>query len=117
MKDFEKQVLEYQKDNNLDGAALAEKLGISLDELKEIEEGKSSLNDARKDKILDIITKKASKRSIKALDLIFRLGAVIMSLVVLLLSINDNIEPNTLIILLSIGVFCSAINSLPKIDK
>ncbi|MBE5758153.1 MAG: helix-turn-helix transcriptional regulator [Clostridiales bacterium] len=58
-----------------------------------------------------------SRRSIKALELVFKFGACLMAIVTLLLCIMGNVKPETLIALLSIGLVCSTITSLPKIDK
>ena len=58
-----------------------------------------------------------SRKLVKLLDLIFRLVAMMMALSVLLLCINGNVETNTLIVLLSIGVVCSSLTILPRIEK
>ena len=58
-----------------------------------------------------------NKRIIKFLDLIFRFVAMVMSLVTLMLCINENIDVKALVVLLSIGLVCSSMTLLPKIDK
>jgi len=40
-----------------------------------------------------------------------------MSLVTLLLSINENVDTKVLVVLLSIGLVCSTMTILPKIEK
>ncbi len=115
MKDFIKEILDYKEKNKLSSEECAEKLGITLEQMQEIEDNKTSLDSKVQEEILSKI--KSEKNPNKVLDLIFKFGAVIMALVALLLSINENISPNTLIILLSIGLLCSSIQHLPKIDK
>ena len=58
-----------------------------------------------------------NKRIIKFLDLIFRFVAMVMALVTLMLCINENIDVKALVVLLSIGLVCSSMTLLPKIDK
>lgn len=116
MKDFIKEILEYKEKNKLSSEECAEKLGITLEQMKEIEEGKTSLDEKTQEEILGKIDFNW-KSVTKVLDLLFKFGGVIMALVTLLLSINDNIKSNTLIILLSLGLLFSAIQHLPKIDK
>lgn len=116
MKDFIKTILEYKEKNKLSSEECAEKLGITLKQMKEIEEGKTSIEEKKQEEILSKLGS-PWKGVTKVLDLFFKFGSTIMALVALLLSINDNIKPNTLIILLSIGLLFSAIQHLPKIDK
>ena len=60
---------------------------------------------------------KNKKLAIKMLDLIFRFVAMVMALVTLLLCINENIDTKVLVVLLSIGLVCSSMTILPKIEK
>ncbi|MBE5738490.1 MAG: hypothetical protein E7354_02040 [Clostridiales bacterium] len=114
MKDFIQRILEYKEKNKLTNEECANKLGITLEQMLEIIEGKTSLDEKQQSEVLSKVDK---LRATKILDLFFKFGATIMALVALLLSINDNIKPNTLIILLSIGLLFSSIQHLPKIDK
>lgn len=116
MNDFVKTILEYKNKNKFSSEDCAKKLNISLDEMKEIEGGKTSLSEKFQREILDIIDKRV-KRPNRVLELIFKFGATIMALVTLLLGINGSVSPNTLIVMLSIGVLCLSIQNLPKIDK
>ncbi len=116
MKDFIKTVLEYKEKNKLSSEECAEKLGITLEQMKEIEEGKTTIAEKQQEEIINKIDSNW-KSVTKVLDLIFKFGATIMAIVTLLLSVNDNIKPNTLIILLSLGLLFSSIQHLPKIDK
>ena len=59
----------------------------------------------------------SGRRCVRAIELIFKFGACIMALVTLLLCIMGSVEVETLIALLSIGLVCATIPSLPKIDK
>lgn len=116
MNDFVKIILEYKNENKFPTEDCAKKLNISIDEMKEIEGGKTSLSEKSQREILEMIEKKG-KRPNRVLELIFKFGATIMALVTLLLGINGSVTPNTLIVLLSIGVLCLSIQNLPKIDK
>ena len=116
MKDFIKTVLEYKEKNKLSSKECAEKLGITLEQMAEIEEGKTTIDEKQQEAIIDKIDN-GWKSVTKVLDLLFKFGSVILAIVTLLLSVNDNIKSNTLIILLSLGLLFSAIQHLPKIDK
>lgn len=116
MKDFIKTVLEYKEKNKLSSKECAEKLGITLEQMAEIEEGKTTIDEKQQESIIDKIDN-GWKSVTKVLDLLFKFGSVILAIVTLLLSVNDNIKSNTLIILLSLGLLFSAIQHLPKIDK
>lgn len=120
MESLSQQVINYKNKNNLDNNQCAERLNITVDKLLEIENGTAELSKEEIDRITSIIGKKGYFKTCtfrKILDLLFRFGAAIMALVVLLLCINGIAETETLIVLLSIGVVCSSITNLPKIDK
>lgn len=121
MEKLYKDILEYKTKNNLTDEACAEYLGISLDELQKIINGEDvELNKKEESRIAKIIEKtklSTGKRIVKIMDLIFRFVAMVMSLVTLLLSINENVDTKVLVILLSIGLVCSTMTILPKIEK
>ena len=119
MNKFEEIIKEYRTKNSLSIKDCAEKLEISEELLKQIESGESNLSDAEQKNILSKIEQKpkTSKRIIGLLDFIFRFCSTVMALVVLLLCINGYGDTNTLIALLSIGVVCSSLTILPKIEK
>lgn len=118
MEELRKELIEYREKNGLDEKKCAELLRISEEELRAIEAGSASLSGDEETRIREKIRPRAKgKRGVRILDLIFRFGATIMALTVLLLCINGYTETQTLIALLSIGVICSAVTMLPKIDK
>ncbi len=122
MKEFKKKILEFQKNNNLSNEECSKMLGISLDLINKInnDEQISELSREEKKRILTIIENKKSnsgKKIVKILDLLFRFVAMVMALVTLLLCINENVETKTLVVLLSIGLVCSSMTILPKIEK
>lgn len=116
MNEFVKRILEYKNENKFSTEDCAYKLGITVEEMKEIENEKTSLSEKTQMEILETIEKRR-RRPNRILELVFKFGATIMALVTLLLSINGTISSNTLIVLLSIGVLCLSIQNLPKIDK
>lgn len=116
MNEFVKRILEYKSENKFSTEDCAYKLGITVEEMKEIENEKTSLSEKTQMEILETIEKRR-RRPNRILELVFKFGATIMALVTLLLSINGTISSNTLIVLLSIGVLCLSIQNLPKIDK
>lgn len=118
MEDLKKELIEFRKKNGLDTKGCAEFLRISEKELKGIEAGTATLSGDEQTRIREKIRPRVKgKRGVRMLDLIFRFGATIMALTVLLLCINGYTESQTLIALLSIGVMCSAFTMLPKIEK
>ena len=119
MNKFEETIKQYREKNSLSISECAERLDISEDLLNDIENSKSNLSEMEQKQILEKINQKnkTSKRIIGLLDFIFRFGSTVMALVVLLLCINGYNEANTLIALLSVGVVCSSLTMLPKIEK
>ncbi len=116
MNDFIKKILEYKNENKFSTKDCASRLGITVEEMKEIENGETSLSEKTQMEILEGMEKKR-RRPNRILELMFKFGATIMALVTLLLGINGSVSPNTLIVLLSIGVLCLSVQHLPKIDK
>ena len=92
-------------------------LDIEEDYLSDILNEKIELEDNEIKLIRDKIKQKQAKKFGKYLDLIFRLCAVTMALVVLLLTVNGIGDKNVLIIFLSIAVACLSITNLPKNEK
>lgn len=120
MQELIKEIKEYKERNGLTDEKCAEILEISVEKLNDIKENKVNLEKSEVDKIFNIIQKKSkskSSRVIKILDLIFRFIATIMPIVVLLLCINNYDNMKHLIVLLSIGVACTSMTILPKIEK
>ena len=121
MDELQKEIIEYKNKNKLSVEECANNLGLSIDDIKKIEDGESvQLSETEYAQILDTIKKNnisKGKRVIKILDLIFRFVAMVMALVTLLLCINENVDTKVLIVLLSIGLVCSSMTILPKIDK
>lgn len=119
MEDLRNELTTYLNKNNCTIEECAKKLNIELKKLQQIQSGEVTLPS---DEITIIMSKlkpnvRNGKRAVRILDLLFRFGATIMGLVVLLLCINGYSETQTLIALLSIGLVCSAFTILPKIEK
>ena len=118
-----KKVLKYKSDNNLTDEQCAKKLKLSLTMLQKIENNdeKLEISNDEAERILSLIepttSKSKGKKFIKVLDLIFRFVAMVMALTTLLLCINENVSTKTLVVLLSIGLVCSTMTILPKIEK
>ena len=117
---FGDKLKKYRESKQLSAIEIANKLNISEEDVISIENGTKELSKEEQESILDTLGIKfkfTSKRVIKIMDLLFRCGAMIMALVTLLLCVYGNITPNTLIALLSIGLVCSSLTMLPKIEK
>jgi hypothetical protein len=109
----------YLDKNNKDIKDLSKETKLDEDKLKNIINGEY-IPSSDELKIIDkVVSEKMSsgKKAVKIVELILRFGACIMALVTLLLCINGNVKTETLIALLSIGLVCSSIISLPKIEK
>lgn len=119
MEELRKELIAYREKNGLDTKSCADLLHITVKKLESIEDGSATLSGDEMTKLREKIRpkEKRGKRGVRILDLIFRFGATIMALTVLLLCINGYTETQTLIALLSIGVICSAVTMLPKIEK
>ena len=118
--EFRYKILKYRENKQLSREELAKKLNMTSEELESLENGTKEITKEEQDSILDKLGlrfKFTSKRVIKIMDLVFRCGAMIMALVTMLLCINENIRPQTLISLLSVGLVCSSLTMLPKIEK
>lgn len=121
--ELNKKIQKYKSDNNLTDEQCAKNLKISLAMLKKIENNDENLDisSEEKERLLSLIepksTKSKGKKLIKVLDLVFRFVAMVMALTTLLLCINENISTKTLVVLLSIGLVCSTMTILPKIEK
>ena len=115
---LKEKIIEFKNINKLNDNDCANKLGISIETLLKIESGEN-INKEEENRILKIINneKPSGKRIIKILDLIFRFVAMVMALVTLLLCINENVDTKVLVVLLSIGLVCSSMTILPKIEK
>jgi len=112
-------IKEFKEVNKLTDAQCAKKLEITEDELNRLEQGEQVTKE-EENKILDIIERSkgsSGKKATKILDLIFRFVAMVMALVTLLLCINENVDTKVLVVLLSIGLVCSSMTILPKIEK
>ena len=116
---IEEEIKEYMLKNNLNASNCAEKLGLSVEQVESMETKSLELTEESVSKIREIISQKQStgRKIVKTLDLIFRFGACIMALAALLLCINGTADYKILTVLLSIGLVCSSITGLPKIDK
>lgn len=115
---FVDKVISFKVENKLTDEDCARKLCVDINFIKNIELESKKLTEEEKQRILKIIdSKQKNKRNIKILDLVFRFLAMVMVLTVLMLSINENIDTRALIILLSIGLFCTSVTMLPKIEK
>lgn len=116
MNDFVKKILEYKEENKYSSEACAKKIGISIEEMKEIEGGKTSIDPKVQEEIMELLDRR-KRRPTRVLELLFKFGATIMALLVLLLAIDGSAKSNTMFVLLSLGLLCLSIQNLPKIDK
>lgn len=121
MEKLYQDIIEYKTKNNLTDDVCADNLGISLEDLQSIIKGEdvelSKKDETRIARFIEKTKLSTGKRIVKVMDLIFRFVAMVMSLVTLLLSINENVDTKVLVILLSIGLVCSTMTILPKIEK
>ncbi len=120
MDELNKSLLTYKEKNKATDEDCANLLGISIDEVKQIEDKtykSSDVNNKRLSNILQLNTKTIGKRIVKILDLIFRFLAMIMPLVAMLLCINGYSDTKTLVTLLSIGAVATSIMMLPRNEK
>lgn len=120
MKTLKDLIIKYKIKNNLSDTECAQKLGISEEKLIKLHNGENvKFTDKETEKILTIVDskKEKGKKLVKVLDLVFRFVAMVMALVTLLLCINENIDSKALIVLLSIGLVCTSMTILPKIEK
>ena len=122
MNKLSEKIKTYMAKNNFSSLKCAKNLGISDATLEKILNNSQDLELTSEeiDRINIAIDQKKdskNKRIIKFLDLIFRFVAIVMALVTLMLCINENIDVKALVVLLSIGLVCSSMTLLPKIDK
>lgn len=116
--DFIKKVKTFKEENNLTDDDCARKLGVDIKIIKNLTTEAKTLEKAEKERIIALIDgKQKNKKISKILDLVFRFVAMVMALTVLLLCINENVDTRSLIVLLAIGLVCSSMTILPKIDK
>ena len=115
------EILKYKEKNNLTTEKCAEDLKLTLEQMQMIESNESieiaKEIEAHIEKVLEKANITSSRRVVRGMDLIFRFVAMVMALVTLLLCINENVDTKVLIILLSIGLVCSSMTILPKIEK
>ena len=119
MAEIAEKILKYKDEKGYDSGKCAKKLGLDIEVINKIGNAEEvEFTSEEITRINDTINGKAkSKKIIKSLDLIFRLAAMIMALVTLMLCINENVDSKVLIVLLSIGLVCSSMTILPKIEK
>lgn len=122
MNKLSEKIKTYMEKNNFSALKCAKNLGISDATLEKILNNSPDLELTPEeiDRINIAIDQKKdskNKRIVKFLDLIFRFVAMVMALVTLMLCINENIDVKALVVLLSIGLVCSSMTLLPKIDK
>lgn len=120
MKQLVEAIKAFKTKNSYNDSLCASKLGLTEEVLKGVLDGSIKLGTDECDRINEIIEGKSkfnSKKFIKLLDLIFRLVAMVMAVTVLMLCINGVAETETLIVLLSVGVVCSSLTILPRIEK
>ena len=120
MNNLSEQIKSYIEKNKLTIEDFAKSTDISVDTINKIIDNEYTPKDEElsiiEDKLKEVTLSKG-KKIVKAIELILKFGACIMALVTLLLCIMGNVEPQILISLLSVGVVCATIPSLPKIDK
>ena len=120
MENISEKIKDFLDNNKLTVEKLSEETQIDVATIENILANKHTPTDselAEINKFISNYKSSLSKRSIKALELFFKFGACLMSIVTLLLCIKGNVKAETLIALLSVGLVCTTITSLPKIDK
>ena len=119
MEDLIKNLNSYKDKEGMSVGELAKKISITEDKLNKILEGNENLEESEITRINEIIkvNKNINRKIVKILDLVFRLCAFIMPLVVIILSIYHFNNLKIMITLLSVGVACLAMTTLPKIEK
>lgn len=120
MKNINEMILKFIAKNDLSVEQCASRLGVSKEKLEKLVNRENvKFTEKETEKILSVLDNKREKgkKLVKMLDLIFRFVAMVMALVTLLLCINENIDAKVLIVLLSIGLVCSSMTILPKIEK
>ena len=118
MNKLTENILEFMNKNNLTAEECASKLGLTVDQIKLVEDKQNlELSKDEESRINKLLGKSTSKKVIRIMDLIFRFVAMVMALVTLLLCINENIDTKVLVVLISIGLVCNSMTILPKIDK
>ena len=119
MKSIKEEIKEYMLKNNLSNEDCANILNIKVEDIENLDNEEFDFTEEEKTRIQAIIAPKIStgKKINKILDLIFRLGSCVMALVALLLCINGIADYKIVTALLSIGLVCSSLTMLPKIEK
>ncbi len=120
MKNFGEYIKNYRITNKIEKEEYASKLELSIADYEKIENNETIISKDEQKIIcekLDIKKKFNSKRLIKILDLIFRLGANVMAVATLLLCINGIGTQETMIAMLSVGLILTTFTILPKVDK
>lgn len=116
-----KSIIEYKTKLNLTTEQCAEKLQLDIEKIKKIENNEDVEITKEEETIINKELEKSkitnSRRVVRGMDLVFRFVAMVMALVTLLLCINENVDTKVLIVLLSVGLVCSSMTILPKIEK
>lgn len=113
-------IQEYLKSKNITLDEFAKDVKIDKSKLEKMLVDKYTPDEIERESINKKITSPKMSKSkiiVKSIELILKFTACIMALVTLLLCIMGNVEVETLVSLLSIGVVCATIPSLPKIEK
>lgn len=116
--DFINKVQTFKEENKYTDDECARKLNIDVEIIKNLSKEAKNLAESEKIRILAYIdSKQKNKKISKIMDLVFRFVAMVMALTALLLCINETVDTRSLIVLLAIGLVCSSMTILPKIDK
>lgn len=116
--EFVNKIRNYQIEYKLTDEECAKKLGVDIEIIKNLDSNASKISKEEQTRILNLIaSKQKNKKIINILDLVFRFVAMVMALTALLLSIKETVDTRSLIVLLSIGLVCSSMTILPKIEK
>ena len=120
MDNLSENIKEYLEKNNISLDEFAKDVKIDKEKLENLMLDKyKPTNDEVENINKALSSEKMSKGKIivKSIELVLKFGACIMALVTLLLCIMGNVATEILVALLSVGVVCATIPSLPKIEK
>lgn len=120
MKNFGEFLKKNREQNNVSSSEYAKKLDMQISDYERIESGETILNKYEQKDLcekLGIKKKFNSKKLVKILDLVFRLGAAVMAIATLLLCINGIGSQEALIAMLSVGLILTTFTILPKVEK
>lgn len=120
MDNLSENIKDYLEKNNITLDDFAKDVKVDKENLEKLMLDKYKPSEDEIENIKKRLTNEKMSKSkiiVKAIELTLKFGACIMALVTLLLCIMGSVATETLVALLSVGVVCATIPSLPKIEK